>query len=338
MTDRRTRVLRSLNTETGRGLEIGPLHTPIATKDKTNVLYVDVHLAQGLRDYYESCGGVPLDEIVDVDFALIEEGKTRKISEAVGDAAPFDWVVASHVIEHVPDVIGWLADVSEILRDDGIISLAVPDRRYCFDARRPPTTVGDMMLARHHGDARPSVRAVFDHYSSAVTVTPRDTWRHGPPGPEATIHDLAYARMMLDRSTKDESYVDCHVWLFTPITFVQQMRTLADLGLFDYTIESITPTAVDDMEFFVTLRRVPRNLDEPGRRALFAEGFPEPEENVISEEQLAAENDEPTELGESSVPDGHDLFLVSNKEQRLIEGKRAALLRLRRLTARLRRS
>lgn len=279
MTDRRARLLDPLDTRNGHGLEIGPLHQPVAVKDECDVTYVDIHFAAGLREYYATHPGTPIEEILEVDYALIEEGRTRTLAEATAPAAPFDWVVASHVVEHVPDMIGWLQDVAEVLVDGGLLSLAVPDRRYCFDARRPPTTVGQLLLAHHHGDDRPSVRAVFDHYHAAVRTTPTEAWRQGQPGPETTIFPLEMARDMTARSVDERRYMDCHVWLFTPQEFVEQLAVLARLGHSDFTVAGLIPTDVDDMEFFVTLRRLPRGLDEATRRERLAEGFALPADN-----------------------------------------------------------
>ena len=333
MTDRRARILARLDTAHGHGMEIGPLYTPIATKDTCDVTYVDIHFAPGLKDYYRLHPGIPVDDIVDVDFALIQDGRTASISEATAAAAPFDWVVASHVIEHVPDVIGWLKDVAAVLVDGGRLALAVPDRRYCFDARRPETTVGEMLLAHANQDTRPSVRAVFDHYSSAVSVTPVEAWTDGPPGPDAAIHDLDFARAMLHRSVEEGEYVDSHVWLFTPRSLIQQLSVLAELGHLDFTVDAVIATDVNDMEFFVTLQRVPRAADETARRALFAGGFPPPIENDRPEPSEQNHNG----AGSPAGPDHVDptRLAITEREEKLIAAKRAVIVGGRKLVSRL---
>lgn len=315
MADRRARLLDPLDTESGHGLEIGPLYKPVALKDECDVSYVDIHFAKGLREYYATHPGTPIDEILEVDFALIEGDRTRSLAQATAPAAPFDWVVASHVIEHVPDVIGWLNDVADVLVDGGKLSLAVPDRRYCFDARRPPTTVGQMLLAHHNRDARPSVRAVFDHYHAAVKVTPTEAWTDHP-GPEATIFPLEMARDMTARSVDEGIYMDCHVWLFTPRELVQQLAVLAQLGHLDFTVAEVITTDVNDMEYFVVLQRIPRDIDEAARTALLADGFPIPEDTAPS--------------GRATTN-----WQLSEKEAKVVAAKRDALFGLRRLTRRL---
>src|SRR4051794_725388 len=132
----------------GHGLEVGPLHRSIVHREEGDVSYVDVLDRDGLVEHYRNDPHVPAEAIPEIDFHLIQDdGRTLSLVEAAKPGAPFDWVMASHVIEHVPDVIGWLDELAELVVDDGKLVLVVPDKRYCFDVHRPPTTVGQMIAA-----------------------------------------------------------------------------------------------------------------------------------------------------------------------------------------------
>src|SRR6478752_5477618 len=73
---RRERVAALLDVSVGRGLEVGPLDSPLATKDVADVRYVDVLDRDGLRDRYASVTIVDGDEIPVIDFPLItSEGR-----------------------------------------------------------------------------------------------------------------------------------------------------------------------------------------------------------------------------------------------------------------------
>ena len=123
-----------------------------------------------------------VENIPDIDYVLIQpDGHTLSIAEAAKPGAPYDWIVASHVIEHVPDVVGWLTDLAEIAVDDGVLALIVPDQRYTFDVHRPLTTVGQMLQAHEDGDERPSVRAVYDHFSATLDYKYLEVWRGNAP-------------------------------------------------------------------------------------------------------------------------------------------------------------
>jgi hypothetical protein len=248
----------------GPGLEIGPLHRPMVRRGEARVSYLDVLDRDRLVEHYAEDPVVVAGDIPEVDFFLIQpDGRTLSLVEAVQDAAPFEWVMASHVIEHVPDLIGWLAQLAEIVVDGGALVLAVPDRRYCFDVHRPPTTVGQMIAAHEAGVQRPTPGSVYDYFAASVRVDAHELWRGDNPGLDRRIHTLQEARHHVERCLSGE-YVDCHVWLFTPASFTRQLHELRINGLSDWMIETIIATPRDDLEFRVVLRRLPRNADNTG--------------------------------------------------------------------------
>jgi hypothetical protein len=255
----------------GRGLELGPLDSPITVAGESDVRYLDVHDTEGVRAHYADDPNVLLEMIPDIDFVLIEGESVRTVAEAAAPGAPYDWVMASHVIEHVPDVVGWLRELAELVVDGGALVLAVPDRRYCFDAHRPPTTTGQALAAFERGDTRPGIRAVYDFFSTVVDVNTTGLWRgQRPPGWGRRIHDLPYALAAMERTRAGE-YVDCHVWTWTPDALVQFLRDLRALDLCEWYVEQLVEVP-DSVEFHAVLRRLPRgqvpsqaNVEEPGR-------------------------------------------------------------------------
>jgi len=245
----------------GRGLEVGPLYDPIVRRGEGDVRYVDVQDQAGLRLYYADHPGIPLESIPEIDYTLIKaDGRTVSLVEACRSGAPFDWVVASHVVEHIPDLIGWLAELAELVVDGGSMVLVVPDRRFTFDVHRPPTTVGQVLEAHHEGALRPGIRAVYDHYSSAVDYDVSDLWNGVLPTFANRCHPSGDVREWLSKAVAGE-YVDSHVWLFTPDSFVEQMRELRETGQSSWYVDAMEPTAPSENEFRVRLRRIPRTQD-----------------------------------------------------------------------------
>ena len=223
---RRQLLWRMQDFAQGRGLEVGPLYDPIVRRGEGDVRYVDVQDQAGLRRYYADHPGIPLESIPEIDYTLIKaDGRTVSLVEAARSGAPFDWVVASHVVEHIPDLIGWLAELAELVVDGGSMVLVVPDRRFTFDVHRPPTTVGQILEAHHEGARRPGIRAVYDHYSSAVDYNVSDLWNGVLPTFANRCHPSGDVREWMSKAVAGE-YVDSHVWLFTPDSFVEQMREL----------------------------------------------------------------------------------------------------------------
>jgi SAM-dependent methyltransferase len=245
----------------GRGLEIGPLHRPTALPGEADVRFADVFSTERLREMYAADEKVPTEDIPDIDYVLLSGDHVQRLEDVAAPGAPFDWVVACHVVEHVPDLIEWLRQIAELTADDGVLLLAVPDRRYSFDLHRPLTSVGQVLEAHERGDTRPSTRAVYDHFRSHVAVGAHPLWEgEPPPGLEARSYALDE---VLDRVTRaaEGEYVDAHVWTFTPDSFVTQLAELRTLGRSAWFVEEVRATPRNALEFLVKLRRVPRGSD-----------------------------------------------------------------------------
>ena len=162
MADRTTQMVDAIDLATAKGLELGPLTNPVVRRSDGDIRYLDHVDTDTLRARYASHVGFDVDAIVPIDYAI----GSGSIQTAVGDDAPFDYVIASHVIEHVPDMIGWLHDVRSVLVDGGVLSLAIPDHRCCFDALRSPTVAADLVH-------RISTRRRFHHRDRSSITTPR---------------------------------------------------------------------------------------------------------------------------------------------------------------------
>jgi SAM-dependent methyltransferase len=127
------------------GLEIGPLDKPIVKKSEGAVFYVDIASEEVLRQRYAKDDNVNAEKISSVDFVWDED---KPLRETIPASLTFDYVIASHVIEHSFDMIEWLKQVAAVVKPGGILSLAVPDKRFTFDREREPTTM-DQLLKIH---------------------------------------------------------------------------------------------------------------------------------------------------------------------------------------------
>lgn len=316
---RQERILGLTELAHGPGLEIAPLHRPVMEKSRWDVSYVDIVATEQLIEHYDHDPNVPNEQIQDVDFALTgPDGVIRPLSEVAKAKAPFSWVVASHVIEHVPDLITWLDDIATLLRDGGALVLAIPDTRYSFDAYRPQTTVGQMLQARHQGDLVPSVRAVYDHLYSASMVTPAEAWSGSRVGLEnSRVHQHDVVMPKVEQARRGE-YVDSHVWTFRPQTFVEQINELGSLYLCEFVVEKIRNTRPNQTEFYAVLRRLPRDRTPEQDAELRAAG-------------KKKTNDDPSRFlpkkaPKRAAPAG---LTLSAREERLIRRKRAVARRAR---------
>src|SRR5262245_42120449 len=124
---RKDKILCHINKD-GMGIEIGPFQTPVALKREGFRVHIIDHTdKQGLIENYKSHIGTykgadfNFDNIEEVDF--IWNGESY--SELTGKTKFYDWIIASHLIEHTPDFIGFINECDSILKDDGVLSLAV---------------------------------------------------------------------------------------------------------------------------------------------------------------------------------------------------------------------
>ncbi len=126
-----------------KGLEIGPLVSPLIQKEEGDVRYVDRASTSELREWYGKDSKINPEEITEIDYIWGDSS----LAVATGHSAYFDYCVAAHVIEHVPDLIGWLQEISTILKVGGVASFSIPDRRYTFDYLRSESTLSDCIDA-----------------------------------------------------------------------------------------------------------------------------------------------------------------------------------------------
>lgn len=236
----------------GLGLEIGPSYNPIAPKrDGYRVEIVDHVDRAGLVEKY-GAHGVDVSGIEDVDYVW----QGQPLSELIGSEGKYDWIIASHVIEHVPDVIGFLNECGKLLKAGGTLSLAIPDKRYCFDHFRPVSTTGDVIQASIEKRKRHPPGWVFDYFSSVAKLGDAITWSHGTRGDLSLVHPFAEARQMYEWSlTPDAPYIDIHAWRFIPSSFRLMMHDLHALGLIGLSESRFFDTV--GCEFYVSMSTTP---------------------------------------------------------------------------------
>ncbi len=234
----------------GAGLEIGPCHNGLAPKREGFRVQILDHLDQeGLRRKYKDHVAVDLDKIEPVDHVWSGEPYPQLMA-----GASFDWIIASHVVEHVPDLIRFLNECGEILAEGGRLLLVVPDARRGFDRFRYPSGSGEVVDAHLRGDLRPTPGAVAEHHLRACTKGGRHAWPVWWPGRFRRIHSDKEIIEAFEAACRQE-YRDVHVWRFTPESFARLMDDLTRLGR--SSLELVAPPQASGLDFTVCLRRKP---------------------------------------------------------------------------------
>ena len=248
----RSEILMAPAPPNGRVIEIGPSFNPIAPKAAGWDSYsVDHTNRAGLVAKYGNDPTVDVSRIEEVDFVW----SGGLISDAVPSDlhATFDAFIASHVIEHTPDLIGFLNSAATLLKPEGIVVLAVPDKRYCFDYFQPLTTTGQLLEAHAQQRTRHSQRLGFDHIAYAIAGGGAGAWGQHPLHGLRFMHSVEQARDLFGSMEAEHGYVDIHAWRFTPASFEVLLLELARLDVIDWRIERTTES--EGCEFYAWLRR-----------------------------------------------------------------------------------
>jgi len=190
----------------GRGIEIGALHQPLPAPRSARVSYVDRLPAEGLRREVPELEAYP---IVRVD--IIDDAE-RIASIADGTQ---DFVIANHFLEHCEDPIGTVLSMFRVLRPDGILYVAVPDKRYTFDADRPATPLEHLLRDHREGPAW----SRRQHHEEWIRLVERVTV---PEAIEARLAEL---------TTEPHHPIHFHVWTQTEV--LELIAALRRLVAFD---------------------------------------------------------------------------------------------------------
>lgn len=261
----RKQILTSLIDKRGLGLEVGASHDPVAPKAAGYSVHVVDHLSQEeLREKYEG-HNVSLETIEPVDFLW----RGEPLEQVVGVTGHYDWIIASHVIEHLPDPIGFIKSCQRLLKAGGMLSLAIPDKRFCLDYLRHPSSTGDVLQAHLDGRTRHLPGQVFDSFSFAATRAGSMSWDCQTAGEIDFLHAHGFGGLMLQNYLSDSEYLDIHGWVFTPSSFRLIMSDLNALGYLDIREASFTPTK--GCEFFVTFVNAPAGSTDRKTLALRAQ-------------------------------------------------------------------
>lgn len=237
----RDKLIKCLNIS-GTGAEIGPLNIPQLTKSDANVLYVDHLSTSDLRIKYPSMVN---ESLVDIDRPM--EG--RNLRDTLIDDAPLDFVVASQVMEHVPDPIEWLSEISDVLKIGGRLAISLPDRRHTFDLYRYESRPSDFVLSNIMKAQVPDVRSVYDHFSGVAAVNMKwalenSVYPHevidGFGAVTAPKFDTDVKSLVED--AKNGKYHDVHAWVFTSVSFILKFSYFAREGMLPYRCYQFYPT------------------------------------------------------------------------------------------------
>ena len=252
--EQKIEIIRSFLNMSGMGLELGPHVNPMFRKSKGDpVRYLESRTTDELRALMVSQNRDP-SIVEDIDYILQRGTALREMV----NSTKFDWVVSSHVIEHIPDFVSHLNEVASVLRGGGVYALLVPDRNYCFDCLKPATTLGAVIEAHLMKRQCGSVASMVDEWRYAVRP---EGVTVGGWGSEATgrrlvqkySNWLAQVRRAIKNGGSEATNWFGHQWHFDPVNFSDIVADLIDLDLIQMEIIFLKPTY--HMDFIALFRK-----------------------------------------------------------------------------------
>ncbi|MGA3086480.1 MAG: methyltransferase domain-containing protein, partial [Thermodesulfobacteriota bacterium] len=264
----RVEELTKFATREGRGIEIGPWCYPVVPKRLGyNCLILDIFDTDTLRQRATEDPGIPDDLVTHIEEVDLI-GSSTEIAKLVcvrNELDTFDYIISSHNFEHLPDPIRFLQGCSEVLKPGGILTMAIPDRRGCFDCFRPHSTLAQLLEAYFEQRDRPTQAQIFERWSlSARSIKTGDESISFPietdPASVVPFHSLQKAFLMWQEfiDNPDDTYRDTHCWVFTPASCELILSDLSFLGLIALEVFYISS---GQNEFFVHLKKKPAKVD-----------------------------------------------------------------------------
>ncbi|MEH2282947.1 MAG: methyltransferase domain-containing protein [Nostoc sp.] len=196
-----------VNLENAEGLEIGACDLPIVTKQVGKCEFADFRSSEEMIDLWN----LSPEAVMPVKYILQRDSKVHLQIDK-----KFDFVVLCHVIEHIPNVIGYIKDLHNLLKPGGLLVIACPDKRITFDASRPSTTIEHLLDDYYNNCNYPSLehilefaKVISDDLKQKSIKSPKEFYKWACENFESGLADP-----------------HCHVW--TDEEFFTQMKYLID--------------------------------------------------------------------------------------------------------------
>jgi SAM-dependent methyltransferase len=148
----------------GQGIEIGALNSPLKVLSQALVRYVDHIETSVLMQHYPNLN--PRD-FVGID--IIDNGE--ELTTFADESQEF--IIANHMIKHCQNPIRTLENFLRILKPEGVLYMAVPDKKYTFDKDRPVTSL-EHVLQDYSNGPEWSKQSHSEEWSRLVNKTPEE--------------------------------------------------------------------------------------------------------------------------------------------------------------------
>jgi 2-polyprenyl-3-methyl-5-hydroxy-6-metoxy-1,4-benzoquinol methylase len=246
---RRKMFLRHIAVTTHTGLELGPLDAPVVSATEAPIKYADFVSYEELLRRHSARRNA--SRIVRPDYVLTSDSLAAQITDR------FDYVIACHVIEHVPNMIAWLNNLHGLLTANGKLFLAVPDRRYTFDILRPETSLAHIINDFYRAVTTPDLEHIFEHLFLKREVSASAAWKGDIQSLlEQQRYTVEQAYKIARQKFESEGHVDVHCHVFTGAPFLAMIQHLIAAKFIHYKIVDFVEVEKPYNEFLCALAKV----------------------------------------------------------------------------------
>ena len=148
------------------------------------------------------------------------------------------------------------------IADGGIISLAIPDKRYTFDFFRRLSESSDWLTTYIDSNERPTTTQLLDHYLNVRVVDTSTAWNEVPTLSNCPRHHLDDRLAIHQARLGLTSYVDCHCFVYTDTSFLEIFNAMQNVGLLlNLEVVNIFPPERYSNEFIAALRVIPERKE-----------------------------------------------------------------------------
>lgn len=208
----------------GKGLEFGPGANPFPVSLSASTIYADRFSADSLLE--NAYPGQVLDSMM-VPHFLADMSDLDNFG-----TNSFDYIVASHVIEHLRDPIGAIVGSHRILKSGGTLLLIIPSMTRTFDRNRPLTSLTHLV-------------SDFERYNKLDDLSHYLEWFllvHNLAGPHEELAKEAWSR---------NSDIHYHTW--TPDSFENMLNYIQTSCVAFSSVRIFPEVSADSNEFYAEL-------------------------------------------------------------------------------------
>lgn len=243
-----------VNLKESEGLEIGACDLPTVPREIGNCEFADFRSAEEMIRLWN----LPPETVMPVTYILKRDTQIHLQIDK-----KFDYVVLCHVIEHIPNPIGYIEDLQKLLKPGGIILIACPDKRRTPDASRPSTTIEHLINDYYNDCTYPSLEHILECAKA---------WSE-ELNQKSVESAKAYYQWGCENFESGLADAHCHVWsdqeFFTQIQYLTNGEILTGLKIVDksyndplYNEFLIALKAVESQPFALTVESESGSLEQ----------------------------------------------------------------------------